>query len=223
MLHKLLTPVILWMTALMAATGPLGVSLLMAIESACIPLPSEVIMPFAGYMAYQGQMTFLGLGAGHPLAQIAIAGLFGAIGCNLGSIPAYELGAWGGRKAVERYGRYIFLNLEHLDQAHRFFEHFGRWAIVAGRMLPVIRTFIALPAGIAKMDRVQFHLFTFLGSLPWCLGLAFLGYKLGANWTTLGAYFHRFDAVIITGVVAGVAWFLWRHLRGGRNHTGLPS
>ena len=213
MLHKLLAPVIVWMTAVLAAAGPLGVTLLMAIESACIPLPSEVIMPFAGFLAFKGQMTFLGLGAGHPGAQIVIAGCFGALGCNLGSIPAYELGAWGGRKAVERYGKYIFLNLNHLDQAHRFFERFGHWAILVGRMLPVIRTFIALPAGIAKMDRARFHLYTFAGSLPWCLGLAWVGYKLGEKWDTLGVYFHRFDLVIGAVLVAGAAWFLVSHLR----------
>jgi membrane protein DedA with SNARE-associated domain len=205
------------MTAVLVAVGPLGVTLLMGIESACIPLPSEVIMPFAGYLAFKGQMTFLGLGAGSAWGQIWIAALFGAIGCNLGSIPAYELGAWGGRRAVERYGKYIFLNLEHLDQAHRFFEKFGRWAILAGRMLPVIRTFIALPAGIAKMDRTSFHIYTFVGSLPWCLGLAWVGYKLGERWDTLGGYFHKFDAVIITVLVAGCGWFLWSHLRSRKS------
>jgi len=222
-LHKLLAPLIAWMTLLMAATGPFGVSLLMGIESACIPLPSEVIMPFAGYLAFKGQMTFLGLGAGSAWGQIGIAGVFGALGCNLGSIPAYELGAWGGRKAVERYGKYIFLNRSHLDQAHRFFERFGPWAIVAGRMLPVIRTFIALPAGIARMDRTRFHVFTFFGSLPWCLALAFVGYKLGANWDTLGALFHKFDAVILAALLGGAAWFVWSHIRGSRKGAGLPS
>ena len=117
----------------------------MAIESACIPLPSEVIMPFAGFLAFKGQLAFLGLGAGSTSAQIWIAGIFGALGCNLGSVPAYEIGAWGGRKAVEKYGKYIWLNLDHLDQAHRFFERFGRGAILIARMLPVVRTFIALP------------------------------------------------------------------------------
>ncbi|HLO65569.1 MAG TPA: DedA family protein [Holophaga sp.] len=213
MLHRLLAPIVAWMTAVMAAMGPLGVCLLMGIESACIPLPSEVIMPFAGFLAFKGQMTFLGLGAGSPTAQIWIAGVFGALGCNLGSIPAYELGAWGGRKAVEKYGRYILLNLDHLDQAHRFFERFGHWAILAGRMLPVIRTFIALPAGIARMDRTRFHLYTFAGSLPWCLGLAWIGFKLGEKWDTLGAWFHRLDLVIGAVILAGIAWFVWSHFR----------
>ena len=216
MLHKLLTPVIIWMTALLVAAGPLGVTLLMGIESACIPLPSEVIMPFAGFLAFKGQMSFLGLGAGSPWAQILIAGLFGAIGCNLGSIPAFELGAWGGRKAVERYGKYILLNLDHLDQAHRFFVRFGSWAILLGRMLPVVRTFIALPAGIARMDRTRFHVLTFIGSLPWCLGLAWVGYILGERWDTLGVYFHRFDLALCLVFLAGAAWFVWSHIRGAR-------
>ncbi len=216
MLHKLLVPVIAWMTALMVAVGPLGVTCLMAIESACIPLPSEVIMPFAGFLAHKGQMTLLGWGTADPWAQVCIAGFFGALGCNLGSLPAYELGAWGGRKAVERYGKFILLNLDHLDQAHRFFERFGRGAILLGRILPVIRTFIALPAGIAHMDRVQFHLYTFIGSLPWCLGLAWVGYMLGERWDTLGVYLHRFDLAIVLVFAAGAAWFLWRHVRAAR-------
>ena len=213
MLQKLLAPIVAWMVAVMAAMGPLGVMLLMAIESACIPLPSEVIMPFAGYLAFKGQLTFIGLGADNPVAQIWIAGFFGAIGCNLRSIPAYEVGAWGGRRAVEKYGRYIWLHTGHLDQAERFFARFGTWAIFIGRLLPVIRTFIALPAGIAKMDRTRFHLYTFAGSLPWCLGLAWVGFKLGEKWNTLGAYFHKLDAVIAVVILAGVAWFVYDHVK----------
>jgi membrane protein DedA with SNARE-associated domain len=185
----------------------------MAIESACIPLPSEVILPFAGYLAFKGQLTFFGLGAGHPVAQIWIAGVFGALGCNLGSLPAYELGAWGGRRAVEKYGKYIWLHTGHLDQAHRFFERFGSEAIILGRMLPVVRTFIALPAGIAQMNRTRFHLYTFAGSLPWCLGLAWIGYKLGEKWNTLGDYFHKLDAVIGALIIAGVVWFVYDHFK----------
>lgn len=213
MLQKILAPVIAWMVALMAAMGPLGVMLLMAIESACIPLPSEVIMPFAGYLAFQGKLTFLGLGADSPVAQIWIAGFFGALGCNLGSIPAYEVGAWGGRRAIEKYGKYIWLHTGHLDQAHRFFERFGSEAIIIGRLLPVVRTFIALPAGIARMNRTRFHLYTFVGSLPWCLGLAWVGYKLGEKWNTLGQYFHKLDAVIGVLIAAGVAWFVYDHVK----------
>jgi membrane protein DedA with SNARE-associated domain len=123
------------------------------------------------------------------------------------------VGAWGGRRAVEKYGRYIWLHTGHLDQAHRFFERFGTWAIFIGRLLPVVRTFIALPAGIARMDRTRFHLYTFCGSLPWCLVLAWVGFKLGENWNTLGVYFHKLDAVIGVLLIAGVAWFVYDHFR----------
>lgn len=213
MLQKILAPIIKWMTAVMAAMGPFGVMLLMAIESACIPLPSEVIMPFAGFLAYKGQMTLFGIGEGNPHAQVWIAAFFGALGCNLGSIPAYEVGAWGGHVAVKRFGKYVLLHEGHLQQAHRFFEKFGSWAIFIGRLLPVVRTFIALPAGIAEMDRKKFHLYTFAGSLPWCYGLAWIGFKLGEKWNTLGAWFHRFDLVIGLLILAGAAWFVWDHWR----------
>lgn len=216
MLSKILAPIVAWMTSVMGAMGPFGVMLLMGIESACIPIPSEVIMPFAGYLAYQDRLTLFGFGAGSPTAQILIAGVFGALGCNLGSIPAYEVGAWGGRPAVERFGKYIWLNRGHLDMAHRFFERHGGAAVFIGRLLPVVRTFIALPAGIAEMNRTRFHIYTFAGSLPWCLGLAFLGFKLGEHWTTLGAYFHRFDLAIGILLLASVIWFVVNHLRQPR-------
>ena len=120
------------------------------------------------------------------------------------------------QEAKERYGKYLMLNLEHMDQAHRFFDRFGAWAIILGRMLPMVRTFIALPAGIAKMDRTRFHVYTFLGSLPWCLGLAWVGYVLGERWNTLGVYFERFDLALFVLFLAGAGWFVWSHLRGAR-------
>jgi membrane protein DedA with SNARE-associated domain len=213
MLHKILAPIIEWMKHVMQAMGPGGVMLLMGIESACIPLPSEVIMPFAGFLAYQLKMDFFGLGADNAIAQIWIVGFFGAIGCNLGSIPPYEVGRWGGHGAVRRFGKYILLHEGHLNQAHRFFEKFGDWAVFMGRLLPVVRTFIALPAGVAEMNRTHFHLTTFAGSLPWCVGLAWVGYKLGKKWDTLGAYFHQFDLIIGVLIAAGFAWFVWDHWR----------
>ncbi len=216
MLSKILEPIVAWMTSVMGAMGPFGVMLLMGIESACIPIPSEVIMPFAGYLAYQDKLTLFGIGAGSPAMQIGIAALFGALGCNLGSIPAYEVGARGGHPAVARYGKYVFLNLGHLDMAHRFFERHGGAAVFIGRLLPMVRTFIALPAGIAEMDRRRFHLYTFAGSLPWCLALAVLGYKLGEHWQTLGAYFHRFDLAIGILLLAGLIWFFISHWRQRR-------
>jgi membrane protein DedA with SNARE-associated domain len=181
------------------STGYLGVALLMAIESACIPLPSELIMPFTGYLVYEGSMSLL---------WVATAG---AIGCNLGSLVAYEIGRCGGRPLVERYGRWILMGRRELEWADRFFSRWGEAAVLVGRLLPVIRTFIALPAGVARMPRGRFHIYTFLGSWPWCFVLAYLGMKLGENWRSLGKYFHRFDAVIGVGLVAAVGWFLWSH------------
>ena len=199
MTEKLLAAVFLFIKSVIGASGYAGVALLMAIESACIPLPSELIMPFAGYLVYEGRFN---------LWWVATAG---AIGCNLGSLVAYEIGCYGGRPLVEKYGRWILLSRRELDWSDRFFQRWGHLAVFVGRLLPVIRTFIALPAGVARMPRLRFHIYTFLGSWPWCLALAWLGLKLGENWRDLGRYFHRFDAVIGAVLAAGVAWFVWSH------------
>jgi membrane protein DedA with SNARE-associated domain len=199
MTEKILTVVFVFIRTVVAATGYGGVVILMAIESACIPLPSELIMPFAGYLVYEG--TF-------RLFWVATAG---AIGCNLGSLVAYEVGCYGGRPLVERYGRWILLTRRELEWADRFFARWGYLAVFIARLLPVIRTFIALPAGIARMPRGRFHVYTFLGSWPWCLGLAWLGRKLGENWRGLGKYFHQFDIFIGAALVLGIAYFIWSH------------
>ena len=184
-----------------SATGYLGIVLLMAIESACIPLPSEVIMPFSGYLVSTGRFN---------LWWVATAG---AIGCNVGSVVAYEIGYYGGRPLVMKYGKWILLSHTEIDWADRFFLRHGSAAVLIARLLPVIRTFIALPAGIARMPRVRFHVYTFAGSWPWCFGLAWLGMKAGENWRYLGKYFHQFDVVIGAAVVAGAVWFVWSHLK----------
>src|SRR4030088_3322683 len=199
MTEKILTLLFIFINSIMTATGYAGTTPLMAIESACIPLPAALIMPLAGYLVYAGRMRLVG------------AATAGAIGCNLGSLVAYEIGCYGGRPLVERYGRWILMGKHELDWADRFFARWGYLAVFVGRLLPVIRTFIALPAGIARMPRGRFHLYTFLGSWPWCLGLAYLGTKLGENWRELGKYFHKFDAVIGVMLVAAVAWFVWSH------------
>lgn len=199
MTEKILTLAFIVIKSLIAKTGYGGVVVLMAIESACIPLPSELIMPFAGYLVFTGTMKLL---------WVATAG---ALGCNLGSLVAYEIGCYGGRPLVERYGRWVFLGRRELDAADRFFARWGYLAVFVARLMPVIRTFIALPAGIARMPRLRFHVYTFLGSWPWCLGLAWLGMKLGENWRQLGKYFHRFDAVILLALAIGVFWFIWSH------------
>jgi len=184
-----------------SAAGYPGIVLLMAIESACIPLPSEVIMPFSGYLVASGRFG---------LFWVATAG---ALGCNLGSAAAYALGYYGGRPLVEKYGAYVLLSRRELDLADRFFLRHGDATVFVSRLLPVIRTFIALPAGIARMPQVRFHLYTFAGSWPWCFALAYLGMKAGENWHYLGKYFRRFDVLILALLAAGIAWFAWSRWR----------
>ncbi len=188
-------------------SGYPGVALLMAIESACIPLPSELVMPFAGYLVSQGRFS---------LFWVATAG---ALGCNLGSAVAYEIGCFGGRPLVEHYGRYILFSRRDLEHADHFFLKFGSAAILIGRMLPIIRTFIALPAGIARMPRLRFHVYTFLGSWPWCFGLAYIGMKLGQHWMNIKPYFEHFKEVVALLLIAGVVWFVWTHWKN-RMATG---
>lgn len=201
MVEKLIAKLGLFVISVISAMGYLGVTLLMAIESACIPLPSEVIMPFSGYLVYTGQFN------------LWIVAFMGAIGCNLGSAVAYEIGYYGGRPLVERFGSYLLLSERELDWADRFFARFGDLTVLISRMLPVVRTFIALPAGIARMPRLRFHLYTFVGSFPWCLGLAYLGMKAGEHWNYLGRYFHQFDKVIGAVILVALIWFVWSHWR----------
>jgi len=185
--------------------GYIGVGLMMAIESATIPLPSEVIMPFAGFLVAQGKFTLWGVG------------LAGAIGCVVGSIAAYAVGAWGGRAFIEKYGQYILISPHDLKIADNFFNKYGTSAIFFSRLLPVVRTFISLPAGIAKMNFIKFLIYSFLGSLPWTFGLAYIGMKLGDHWDRLGWYFHKFDFVIVIAIIAGAVWYVRRHLKNLKN------
>jgi membrane protein DedA with SNARE-associated domain len=199
MTEKILAIIFVFIKSVIGVTGYAGIAILMAIESACVPLPSELIMPFAGYLVFEGSMKLL---------WVATAG---AIGCNLGSLVAYEVGYYGGRPLVERYGRYILLSRRELNMADRFFMRWGYLAVFIARLLPVIRTFIALPAGVARMPRVRFHIYTFLGSWPWCFALAWFGMKLGENWRSLGKYFHQFDVIIGAMLAVGLVWFIWSH------------
>jgi membrane protein DedA with SNARE-associated domain len=182
--------------AVISQSGYLGIVLLMGIESACIPLPSEVIMPFSGYLVSVGRFK---------LGWVAFAG---ALGCNLGSLVAYYVGTLGGRPLVQRYGRYVLITRHDLETADRFFARYGDPAVFIARLLPVVRTFIALPAGIARMNFLRFNLYTFLGSLPWCWALAYAGVKLGARWTILRQYFHRFDTVLGVLILVALVWFV---------------
>ncbi|MCU1265786.1 MAG: Alkaline phosphatase [Acidobacteria bacterium] len=204
MIAKIIEFLSVLIVAVISALGYWGVALLMAIESACIPLPSEIIMPFAGYLVSRGEMNIWGVG------------IAGAIGCVLGSLVAYWVGMYGGRPLIEKYGRYVLISRQDLELADRWFSRYGEAIIFTSRLLPAVRTFIAFPAGVARMNLTRFVLYTFAGSLPWCLGLAYVGQKLGEKWNkdeTLKTLFHRFDFVIgIIGVLA-IIWWVRRHLK----------
>ena len=205
MTAKIIAALSAFIISVISTGGYLGIVLLMAIESACIPLPSEIIMPFSGYLVYVGRFKLLWVAT------------MGALGCNLGSAVAYAVGYYGGRPLVEKYGSYILLSRHELDWTERFFARYGNSTVFVSRLLPVIRTFIALPAGVARMNQVKFHFYTFIGSWPWCLGLAYVGMKLGQRWDTdprLRIWFHRFDAVILAAILISIVVFVWTRWQG---------
>ena len=175
MLDSILAGLINWIEGVISAMGPLGISLLMAIESCNIPLPSEAVLPFAGYLVSKGAMNF------------HLAAFAGAFGCVIGSIPSYYIGFFGGRKFVEKYGKYFLVSKKDLDEADKWVDKYGDWAFFLCRMLPVVRTFISLPAGILKARKRTFFSLTFLGSLIWSYVLVYVGLKLGEHLDKLKA------------------------------------
>ncbi len=200
--------------SLIAATGYGGVMLLMAIQSACVPIPSEIIMPFAGAALAHSQFDLILLAA---LASLA---------SNIGSIPAYWVGARGGRPMVERYGSYLLLSRHDLDRVDAFFTRFGSMAVLIGRMLPIIRTFIAFPAGVAKMNQWKFHIYTFIGSFPWCYALAWAGMKLGNKFQTdprFKAFFHRFHLGVEAVLFVGILWYVISHWKNRIRTSSLTA
>jgi membrane protein DedA with SNARE-associated domain len=185
-----------------ASGGYASVIVLMAIQSACIPIPSEVIMPLAGYAL------------AHTQLQLIILATVASLASNLGSIPAYWVGARGGRPMVERYGSMMLLSRRDLDLVDHFFAKYGSITVLIGRMLPIVRTFIAFPAGVAKMNQLRFHIYTFIGSWPWCYALAYIGLKLGATWNTNPRFkeiFHRFHVGVEAVIIIGLIWFVVSH------------
>ena len=182
-----------------------GVVLLMAIESACIPIPSELIMPLAGWLLIEKQSL--------GVVYILVAGAYGALGCTIGSITAYEVGMHGGRPFLNKYGKYILVSRHDIDRAERWFNKSGSWAIFVSRLLPVVRTFISLPAGIARMHLIKFLVYTFSGSFIWCAGLAYGGYLLGEHWEEIRNAMRPFDPFFGILIVAFIAWYIYRHLR----------
>lgn len=214
-MKAILGAVVAWITAVISAGGAWSVVALMAIESACIPLPSEVIMPYAGYLVSKGLMNF------HAAAWA------GALGCAVGSALAYWVGAIGGRPMIERYGKYILLRNRDVDKADAWFAKYGDAAIFWSRLMPVVRTFISLPAGISRMKFGKFILLSFLGSLPWCYFLAWIGLTLGRHSKDFEAvherivgYFHGADVVIGIGLLILLGLFLRHHLKPEPASTG---
>lgn len=203
MSERILAALVQFITHVIDLGGYAGIVALMGIESACIPLPSEIIMPFAGYLVYLQRFN------------LVWAATAGAIGCNLGSIVAYWIGAKGGRPLVERYGRWVLMSHHDLHRMTYFFNRYGAITVLVARLLPVVRTFIAFPAGIAKMPQLRFHLYTFIGSWPWCFVLAYAGMKLGQKWHTDPRFeqaFHRFHLGVEIALVVAIVWFVWSHI-----------
>ncbi|MBQ7514772.1 MAG: DedA family protein [Schwartzia sp.] len=183
--------------------GYFAVALLMGMENACIPIPSELILGFAGYLIYAGRMTFWG------------AMFYGMLGGVLGSVFAYEVGRRGGRRFVDRYGHYFFIKKSHVDMAQRWFDRYGLKAVFFSRMLPVIRTFISLPAGFASVDRTRFLILTILGSLPWTALILGAGMALGESWEYLLKIGHELSILfVLVCIVAAAVW--WYRRKNGR-------
>jgi membrane protein DedA with SNARE-associated domain len=202
--------IIALLVGLIATGGYASVVVLMAIQSACIPIPSEVIMPLAGVAL----VHTLGMSSMQIQMQLFLLATVASLASNLGSIPAYWVGARGGRPMVERYGRWMLLSRRDLDRVDHFFAHYGSITVLVGRMLPIVRTFIAFPAGVAKMNQVRFHIYTFIGSWPWCYVLAYVGFRLGASWNSnpqFKAIFHRFHLSVEVFILAAFVWFIVSH------------
>ena len=217
MVGKIIELVTVFIIATISTLGYGGIVLLMAIESACIPLPSEIIMPFSGYLVYTQRFNVFGNES--TFLNLLVVAIAGSVGCVVGSLVAYWVGMYGGRPLIERYGKFVLISRHDLDLADRWFDRFGEVIVFVSRLLPAIRTFIAFPAGVARMNLKKFIIYTFAGSLPWCLGLAYVGQKLGEQWDKdprLKTLFHRFDFVIGIVIVLAIAWWVWRHIRHSR-------
>src|SRR3989344_2560713 len=205
MVYEFLTLVSTFIINLISGWGYGGVFFLMALESALIPIPSEIIMPFAGFLVWEGRFSF------------ASVVLWGAIGNLIGSIAAYIFGFYGGRPLLEKYGKYILISGEEIKKADDWFKKYGNFSIFISRMLPVIRTFISLPAGVARMPFWKFSLYTFLGSLPWAFVLTYLGVISGENWKNLEIYFRKFDWLIIIIIIAAIGWWLYNKRKNNKH------
>ena len=212
MLAHLTDTLTTFITNLYVTLGLAGIVVAMALESCCIPLPSEIVMPLAGVMFVEGKLL-AGMNFWLGLLLLALAG---AIGCLIGSTAAYGIGYAGGRPLMLKYGRYILISKHDADRADRFFQRWGGATAFFSRLLPVVRTYISLPAGIAKMPFLKFCVYTFLGSFLWCFLLAYVGTEVGNNLSVLTPIFRSFEVVIILVLVILLVLYIWRHIRNDR-------
>ncbi|CEO88605.1 MAG TPA: DedA family protein [Syntrophaceticus sp.] len=201
---EFLTELVITVTSYIASLGYWGVGMMMAIESCNIPLPSEIILPFGGYLVSTGQLKFF------PAA------LAGATGGTVGSIISYFIGLFGGRPLLLRYGKYIGLTTERLHKAEGWLVRYGDATVFFSRLLPGIRTFISLPVGAARVRMIPFIIYTFLGSLIWALLLTYCGFLLGENWEIIRTWFQRIDLVLLGVIILLIAWFVWRKVSRSR-------
>ena len=201
--------VIPFLTNLYGGVGYLGVMLAMAIESAMIPLPSELILPFAGFLV--SDPTAIEPMTGQPW-NFWIVVIVATIGNTLGSLVAYAIGAWGGRPFLVRYGRYLLIRPHEIDAADEFFRKYGAATVFFGRLLPIVRTFISFPAGVTRMPLGKFIVFSTAGALPWSIALVYAGMQLGANWTEIREILRPFDLAILIAVIVGFVGLLWWRL-----------
>lgn len=213
--ESILELIAFWVMDVISALGYPGIFALMALESALIPIPSEVIMPFSGFLVSEGRFSLVG---------IAIAGASGNL---VGSWIAYGLGYWGHRvlvrKFITKFGKFILLTEEEYDQALNLFKKYGQWVAAIARVLPAIRTVISLPAGVARLPFIKFSLLTFFGSLVWSFFLGYIGVKLGENWQVIRPFFRKFDVAIIILTLILVGAYIYHKLHKRRKQGGQKT
>ncbi len=187
-------------TQLISTSGYFGVFILMAAESTMIPLPSELVMPFAGYLTFTGKFNFM------------FVAIISALGTVSGSLLSYYIGEYGGEPFLEKYGKYLLINKRDLEWTHKWFNRHGEKTIFISRFIPVVRHLISIPAGIAEMNIKRFTIFTFLGGFLWNTFLAYFGYKLGEHWDLVHHYISPLRHVVLVLLIAGVVFFVYKHV-----------
>ena len=204
-----------WVKDQVVSYGYLAVFVLMLLNSACVPIPSEVTLLFGGAIC---SATFATVALGDPSAQLSFAWVvfWGVTGSMIGSWFAYWMGYAGGRPLIDRWGRYLLFRPHEVDRAHDWFERYGERVVFFGRVLPIIHTFISLPAGVARMDLRKFSMFTFLGVIPWTLGMTYAGYALGENWSLVERWLQPIAWFFIILIAAAIVWWIVKRRRENR-------